>query len=272
MEACSNCGAPRAGEKRFCTRCGVRFPDTAAEPGTGHRQSPLITTRRPRYRSAAFGAAGVVLLAAIGVGAWLAAGGSGSHSNERAQQAGNLIKSAGPTTSVPAAGSPGTGSPEAGSPAAGSPAAGSPAPGPASPSAPSHRTGTVAISAAAASNPSTPRIAAFLGKYFAAINSHNYQAYEALLGPQMPRMTSSQFDSGYGSTADSQETLRGVSSAADGDSAAQVTFTSHQRSAASATNSACTVWNISLYLIPNAGSYLIDNPPSGYRARSAACR
>lgn len=267
MEACSSCGAPRTGGKRFCTRCGTRFPDTAAAPGTGHRQSPLITTRRPRYRSAAFGAAGVALLVGIGIGAWLVVGGSGSHSNERAQRAGNLIRSTGPTASAPAAGSP-----EAGSPAAGSPAAGSPAAGSVPSSTPAQRAGTVAISAAAASDPSAPRIAAFLDKYFAAINSHNYQAYEALLGPQVPRMTSSQFDSGYGSTADSQETLREISSAAGGDSVAQVTFTSHQRSAASATNSACTVWNISLYLTPNADSYLIDNPPSSYRAQAAACR
>lgn len=268
MEACSNCGVPRTGEKRFCTRCGTPFPDITAAPGTGHRPAPLITARRPRYRSAVLGAAGAVLLAGIGVGAWLAAGGSGSHSNERAQQAGNLIKSTGPTISSPAAGSSGTGSPEGGSPAAGSPAPGSPAP----PSAPAQRAGTVAISAAAASNPSAPQIAAFLGKYFTAINSHNYQAYEALLGPQVPGITSSQFDSGYGSTADSHETLQEISSAANGDSVAQVTFTSHQRSAESATNSACTVWNISLYLIPNADSYLIDNPPSSYHAWSAACR
>jgi hypothetical protein len=207
------------------------------------------------------------LLAGVGVGAWLAVGGSGSHSNERAQQAGNLIRSTAPAASIPVAGSPGSGSPQAGSPAADSPA-----PGSAPPSTPSQRTGTVAISAAAANNPSAPQIAAFLDKYFAAINSHNYQAYEALLSPQVPGMTSSQFESGYGSTADSQETLRGISSAADGDSVAQVTFTSHQASATSATNSACTVWNISLYLIPNADSYLIDNPPSSYHAQSAACR
>lgn len=83
-------------------------------------------------------------------------------------------------------------------------------------------------------------------------------------------MTQSQFDSGYGATADSGETLREVSSAANGDSIAQVTFTGHQSSAASATNSACTVWNVSLYLIPNAGDYRIDNPPSSYHAGSAA--
>ena len=41
-------------------------------------------------------------------------------------------------------------------------------------------------------------------------------------------MTQAQFDKGYRSTADSNETLVGISTASDGDLAAEVTFTSHQ--------------------------------------------
>jgi hypothetical protein len=89
-------------------------------------------------------------------------------------------------------------------------------------STPSRR--AVSIAPGAAQNPPTPQIAAFLDQYFAAINEHDYQAYVALRSPQLPGITVSQFDSGYCSTADSDETLLGVSSAANGDSVAHVTF------------------------------------------------
>jgi hypothetical protein len=128
------------------------------------------------------------------------------------------------------------------------------------------------IGPVAAQNPAAANIAAFLERYFAAINEHDYPAYIALRSPQLPGMTVSQFDSGYGSTADSDETLLGVSSAAGGDSVAQVTFVSHQGAASSATNSSCTAWNISLYLIPDSGSYLLDSPPPSYHAGSTACQ
>jgi hypothetical protein len=63
----------------------------------------------------------------------------------------------------------------------------------------------------------------------AAINSHDYQAYAALLDPQLRQdLTTGQFERGYQSTADTGETLAGTSVAANGDTVAAVTFTSHQ--------------------------------------------
>jgi hypothetical protein len=129
----------------------------------------------------------------------------------------------------------------------------------------------VVIASGAAGDATAPQIAAFLDEYFAAINTHNYQAYEALLSPQAPDLSQAQFATGYGSTADSDETLRAISTSSNGDSVANVTFTSHQSTAQSATNSTCTDWNISLYLVPSGGGYLIDTPPAGYHAKYMTC-
>jgi hypothetical protein len=139
------------------------------------------------------------------------------------------------------------------------PAAGASAPGP------------VAIAPAVAGNATAAPIAAFLDEYFDAINNRDYQAYVALRSPQAQGLTQAQFDAGYASTTDNDETLDGISSAANGDSIAQVTFTSQQSAANSATNSTCTTWNISLYLVPTGDGYLIDNPPADYHAAYAAC-
>ncbi len=108
--------------------------------------------------------------------------------------------------------------------------------------------------------------------YFSSINNHDYQAYTALRSPQAQTISQSQFVNGYGSTTDDGETLRTISSADNGDVVAGVTFTSHQDPSQSANNNACTAWTISLYLVPDNGSYLIDNPPSGYHAKDSACR
>jgi hypothetical protein len=219
-------------------------------------------------------AAGIALLAGIGVGAWLIVEHSGSQTTAQSQQnpqTGGPITSPGGAGSPAAVGSPAGSSPGAGIPTEGSPDVGSPGPGSVPPSGSTPSPGAVAIAPALADNPAAPTIAAFLDQYFAAINTHDYQAYVALLSPQAQGMTQSQFDTGYGSSTDTGETLKAISAAANGDSVAQVTFTSHQSAAQSATNSTCTIWNVSLYLVPNAGSYLIDNPPSGYHAEYAAC-
>jgi hypothetical protein len=58
---------------------------------------------------------------------------------------------------------------------------------------------------------------------------------------------------------------------ANGDYVAQVAFTSNQDATQSASGTDCTKWDISLYLIPNGGSFLIDQPPSSYHAAYTAC-
>lgn len=140
-----------------------------------------------------------------------------------------------------------------------------PSPGPSS-------VGQVTIAPDAAQDADASSAAAFLNQYFSAINAHNYQAYDSLLSSQVPTLTEEQFDSGYGTTADSAETLVGISTAANGDLDVAVTFTSHQNPAASQNQQeSCTDWNISLFLEQGSGGYLIDQPPPGYHAQDQAC-
>jgi hypothetical protein len=148
-----------------------------------------------------------------------------------------------------------------------------PASGPASASPGPTDSSTVTVAAAAAQDPDASSVADFLGQYFDAINAHDYQSYVSLLGPQLQQgMTQAQFDNGYRSTADSNETLVGISTASDGDLAAEVTFTSHQDPADSPDQSeSCTDWDISLYLAQGGSGYLIDPAPPGYKASYQPC-
>jgi hypothetical protein len=161
--------------------------------------------------------------------------------------------------------------------AASSPAApGTTGPPPSSAPAVSPQAGageTVAVSPDAAQEPAAPSVAAFLGQYFSAINSRDYQTYISLLSPQAQQgLTVQQFDKGFASTADSAETLTGLSAASNGDTVAAVTFTSHQNPADSVDQAeACTNWDISLFLESDGTSYLIDVAPSAYHASHSAC-
>jgi hypothetical protein len=262
MHPCGNCGQSRIRGKKFCTRCGTRFPDgeitdyeTTAEIG----QVPPATPRPP-HRSLAFLAAGGVALAGIGVGAWFLVGQPGGHASAGGRHGQSFVTLGTPTGSLA------VGSPRPGSTSAGSNARASASTGPAASSP-----GPVAVATVAARDPAARQVTRLLDQYFTAINAHDYQAYVALLSPREHGITRSQFDGGYGTTADTDETLSGISTAADGDSVAHVTFTSHQSAPDSPTSTNCNVWNISLYLLPNAGGYLIDIPPSSYRANFAAC-
>lgn len=131
----------------------------------------------------------------------------------------------------------------------------------------------VSVGTGASQDPDASSVAAFLSQYFAAINGHDYQSYLALLSPQLQQATTqAQFDSGYRSTVDSNETLVGISTASDGDLAAEVTFTSHQNPADSPDHSeSCTNWDISLFLAQGGSGYVIDPAPSGYQASYQAC-
>jgi hypothetical protein len=123
----------------------------------------------------------------------------------------------------------------------------------------------------ASGNSAAQRITAFLGRYFHAVNSHDYHAYTALLARDEQSPSPSQFDRGYGSTTDTDETLHAISAGPDGEVVAHVTFTSHQDPSQSPTGTNCDTWAVSLYLMPDSGSYLIGKPPSSYRAGYKAC-
>ena len=144
---------------------------------------------------------------------------------------------------------------------------------PSTPSPATSSVGQVTIAADVSQDPDASSVATFLNQYFTAINNHDYQSYISLLSSQDEQgLTQEQFDNGYGSTVDSAETLLGISTAANGDLVASVTFTSHQNPADSPDQQeSCTDWNISLFLEQGGGGYLIDKPPPSYHASDQAC-
>lgn len=137
---------------------------------------------------------------------------------------------------------------------------------------PASPAGTVTVSAAAAGNPAAGVVAVLLDRYFTTINKHDYSGYENLLaGPMRQQVTASSFASGYKTTRDSGAVLASLSGSAGDDLAAAVTFTSHQDPADSPSASSCTVWAITLYLVPSGSDYLIDTPPPGYQPSFRSC-
>lgn len=262
MQVCGSCGHPRAAGNRYCARCGTRFPDGKAASPQGSAPlegavPPAPGTRMPGRpgrpgRRAVFSLAFVLVAAAVGMASWFLT----ARSETSPPPPG---PSAGPSGSpVPSGTDTGSTAPTG---------TASPSPSRVSPPPP----GPVTIAPAASGNSAAQRITAFLDQYFDAINSHDYGAYTALLAPDEQAPSPSQFDSGYGSTTDTDETLRAISAGPDGEVVAHVTLTSHQDPSQSPTGTSCDTWAVSLYLVPDSGSYLIGKPPSSYRAGYKAC-
>ncbi len=133
-------------------------------------------------------------------------------------------------------------------------------------------TGLISVAPAAAGSAHATAVVTFLTRYFTAINGHDYAAYRKLFRPAVrAELSAQEFSAGYGSTRDSLAVLRSVGVARAGRLDVLITFTSHQRPAGSPTHSACTRWSIRLYLVRRDGSYLLQRPPSGYRASFRAC-
>jgi hypothetical protein len=130
----------------------------------------------------------------------------------------------------------------------------------------------ITVAPAAADTPEAGPVAAILTRYFAAINGHDFRAYQRLFGRAVRgELSAAAFGSGYGSTRDSGAVLRSIRMAGPGELAATVTFTSHQQPATSATNSACTRWRITLYLVRQGAGYVLTSPPAAYRAAATSC-
>lgn len=130
----------------------------------------------------------------------------------------------------------------------------------------------VTVAPAAAGARQASAVEAFLTRYFTAINRHDFAAYQSLfIASQRSGLSAATFARGYGSSRDSQATLRSIVVPSAEKLIATVSFVSHQQPADSATHSSCTSWTISLFLIKQANSYLIHTPPAGYGATAAAC-
>jgi hypothetical protein len=130
----------------------------------------------------------------------------------------------------------------------------------------------VAVDPAAASAPHEAAVVAVLNRYFSAINDHAYGAYERLFSPAVRSgLSQATFMAGFGTTHDSAVTLRRMSALGTGELEVSVTFTSHQQPSASPTQSSCTAWQISLYLVKQGRRYLLTAPPPGYQASYRSC-
>jgi hypothetical protein len=144
----------------------------------------------------------------------------------------------------------------------------SPTPGP-STSAPS---GLVTVAAGIPADAQTARVLTFVDNYFTAINEHSYGQYTALLNPVLlARETRSSFHQGFRTTADSDATVTAITNDGAGVIGATLTFTSHQAPRDSATGTACTSWNITLFLRSYSGQYLEVPELPGYHAAFSAC-
>jgi hypothetical protein len=133
--------------------------------------------------------------------------------------------------------------------------------------------GSVTVSASAAQNPDATAVATFASQYFSAINSHNFQAYDALLIPELQQgETAQSFSNGFGSSSDSDEILVAITVASNGDTAANLTFTSHQNASQAVDHTGtCTDWNITLFLESHGTGYLDGQTPSTYHSKSWSC-
>jgi hypothetical protein len=211
-----------------------------------------------------------IIAAGVGAALWLA-GGSGSSRAGDAPGGAHSHGAAGRAGSATANPRPSGRSARSSAPAASRPAS-TPPPAPPSPPGTGTRTGSVTVTRSAARHPRAHAIAAFLSRYFAAINSHDYQRYVALLSPEMARrVTPDRFASGFAATADSAETLTRISSGHGGLTEAAVTFTSHQQPSTANNEESCTNWSISLFLRRAGRGYQIQLPAPGYRAGSTPC-
>jgi hypothetical protein len=134
------------------------------------------------------------------------------------------------------------------------------------------RTGTVQVAPGAAGDPAEPGVEAYLNRYFSAINSRNYNAYQSLLDAQEQQGNSrSTFDSGFATTKDSDEVLTGIQDTGGGSLTANASFTSRQSTGDSVDGSACNDWQISLYLVPQGSGYVMTAAPAGYHAGYTDC-
>ncbi len=215
-----------------------------------------------------FAAALVIVLG--GLAAWYLTG--SHHGQPRAAASSPAAKpSAGGGSAQAATAEPSTPPPSPGATAV-SPTAASSATAPTGGTPGTGVSAVVALGPGVSGQPAAAPIAAFLGQYFAAINDHDYQAYISLFTPAGQQgKTPEAFSSGASTARDSGETLVALSLAQHGKTAATITFVSHQDPAQSATHTACTTWEITLYLHPAGTSYLIGVPPGTYRASAKAC-
>ena len=219
------------------------------------------------------GSRGTAILVIVVVLVVLGAGGGAyaltrPHGHSAAQPPGTPAVTGPPTTGPPTTGPPATGPASPTVNASASPTVSPPVSVTPSPARP----GPVRVAPGAAGDAAEPRVEAYLNRYFGAINTKNYSAYQSLLDAQQQQGDSrSTFDSGFATTKDSNEVLTGIEDTGGGTLTANVSFTSRQDPADSVDGSTCNNWRISLFLVPHGTSYVLTAAPAGYHAGYTDC-
>jgi hypothetical protein len=126
------------------------------------------------------------------------------------------------------------------------------------------------LAPAAALYPGASAIEAVINRYFQAINSHDYAAYQATQSPGVA-MTASQFQAGFESTQDSDVLITGITTMPGGQPAADVSFTSRQQPQDGPEGESCTNWHVTMYFDGSAGTYTLGAPLNDYQAAYQAC-
>jgi hypothetical protein len=178
-----------------------------------------------------------------------------------------------PKPTPPCTPSPTPSSPAPSSPAPSSPASSGPPSAPVSSASPPSvgQAGPVAISPAA-NGPAAPHVAAFLSRYFQAINAKDYPAYRSMYDPTSnPAQSEAGFLSGYRTTQDYAITLVRLIPSGAGGWLATVTFTSNQAPSASPTGTPCTRWRVLYVLAPAGATFVLEHVPPGYHAAAQSC-
>ncbi len=129
---------------------------------------------------------------------------------------------------------------------------------------------TVTLAPGMGADPAAGPVRNLLVSYFTAINEHRFSQYaQSFLPPRRPQLSAAAFAAGYGSTTDTGITVVSITAGSHG-LAATVTFTSTRR-ARGANVTACTDWDITLFLGRHGQGYLIGAPPPSYHAYHHAC-
>jgi len=286
MRFCLNCGNPVGGSPWYCAGCGAPINPGpvrdvfAAQPAGPGQPGPLQADQDPPGYPGPVGWPDPWTPGNPALPAAVAAPGTGSAAPMWFDQ-------------PPPAGHPQAGGPAGAAAwqvralhsrlhhaAASQPTSRTPPSDPARPSATAHTGsagpaagasgGLVSVAAGAAGRPHAGAVLTLLDSYFTAINDHDFPAYRRLFIPAI-QAGMRHFGAGYASTVDSAATLTGLIVTGPAGLAARVTFTSHQKPAASPDHAACDHWDITLFVRHRAGRYQIRRPQPGFPQSVRAC-
>ena len=288
MSFCPECGRARTTSTRYCGGCGRDFgvaaddeaspptmtiaptaPAAALTPTAPVPAGPSYPARPSRDREPSGRRTGwivgaVVVLFAVGGGAYALVNATGGRPTAQPHGQTSTVAARGTTPSDhPASTQP------ASLQASTSPTA---AASPSHSAVPSPSASPSVVSIAPGVRSASAPVEVVLSHYFQGINDHNYAEYASSQTAQGKQdQPQSSFDSGYATTVDSGMTLTSLAPTGDGDLTATVRFTSRQSPSDSVDGSACNGWVLNLYLVPSGTGYLITPAPPSYEPSHTDC-